>query len=121
MAGGSLTAPFAGVQRMRHTSRLSYCFARRADLGMSLANGGWGTLSISTVRAKVRAQERTKPGRPSMEPIEVAVDEDGKVTVIINHKNGKRGEVELSFNLANDLLMELRVQLESFENRRGWR
>ena len=56
-----------------------------------------------------------------MEPIEVTVDDDGKVTVIIDHKNGKRGEVELSFNLANDLLMELRVQLESFENRRGWR
>ena len=88
---------------------------------MSLANGGWATLSISTVRAKVRAQERTKPGRPSMEPIEVAVDEDGKVTVIVDLKNGKRGELELSFNLAKDLLMKLRSRLESFENRRGWR
>ena len=40
-----------------------------------------------------------------MEPIEVAVDEDGKVTVIVDLKNGKRGELELSFNLAKDLLM----------------
>ena len=64
---------------------------------------------------------RTKPGRPAMEPIEVTVDEDGKVTVIIDLKNGKRGELELPFNLAKDLLMKLRSRLESFENRRGWR
>jgi hypothetical protein len=64
---------------------------------------------------------RTKPGRPAMEPIEVTVDEDGKVTVIIDLKNGERGELELPFNLAKDLLMKLRSRLESFENRRGWR
>jgi hypothetical protein len=45
---------------------------------------------------------RAKPGSPAMEPIEETVDEDGKVTVIIDHKNGKRGELELSFNLAKD-------------------
>ena len=56
-----------------------------------------------------------------MEPIEVTIDEDGKVTVIIDLKNGKRGELELPFNLAKDLLMKLRSRLESFENRRGWR
>jgi hypothetical protein len=55
-----------------------------------------------------------------MEQIEVTVDEDGKVTVIIDLKNGKRGELELPFN-AKDLLMKLRSRLESFENRRGWR
>ena len=58
---------------------------------------------------------------PQMEPIDVTVDEDGKVTVIIDLKNGKRGELELPFDLAKDLLMKLRSQLESFENRRGWR
>jgi len=56
-----------------------------------------------------------------MEPIEVTVDDGGKVTVIIDLKNGKRGELELPFNLAKDLLMKLRSRLESFENRRGWR
>ena len=64
---------------------------------------------------------RTKPGRPATEPIEVTVDEEGKVTVIIDFKNGKRGELELPFNLAKDLLMKLSSRLESFENRRGWR
>ena len=54
-----------------------------------------------------------------MEPIDVTVDEDGKVTVIIDLKNGKRGELELPFDLAKDLLMKLRSRLESFENRRG--
>ena len=56
-----------------------------------------------------------------MEPVEVNVDEDGKVTVSIDLKNGKRGELELPFDLAKDLLMKLRSRLESFENRRGWR
>ena len=56
-----------------------------------------------------------------MEPIDVTVDENGKVTVIIDLKNGKRGELELPFDLAKDLLMKLRSRLESFENRRGWR
>ena len=56
-----------------------------------------------------------------MEPIEVTVAEDGKVTVTIDLKNGKRGELELPFNLAKDLVIKLRSRLESFENRRGWR
>ena len=33
-----------------------------------------------------------------MEPIEVTVDEDGKVTVIIDLKNGKRGEFGCGFH-----------------------
>jgi len=56
-----------------------------------------------------------------MEPIEVTVDEDGKVTVTIELKDGERGELELPFNLAKDLLAKLRSRLEAFENRRGWR
>jgi hypothetical protein len=56
-----------------------------------------------------------------MEPIEVTVDEDGKVTVSIELKDGKRGELESPFNLAKDLLAKLHFRLESFENRRGWR
>jgi hypothetical protein len=56
-----------------------------------------------------------------MEPIEVTVDEDGKVTVTIELKDGKRGELQLPFNLAKDLLAKLRSRLEAFENRRGWR
>jgi hypothetical protein len=56
-----------------------------------------------------------------MEPIEVTIDEDGKVTVTIELKDGERGELELPFNLAKDLLAKLRSRLEAFENRRGWR
>ena len=54
-----------------------------------------------------------------MERIEVTVDEDGKVTVTIDLKNGKQGELELPFDLAKDLLLKLRSRLEAFENRRG--
>ena len=41
--------------------------------------------------------------------------------VLIELKDGKRGELELPFDLAKDLLIKLRSRLESFENRRGWR
>ena len=56
-----------------------------------------------------------------MGPIEVTIDEDSKVTVTIDLKNGKQGELELPFDLAKDLLLKLRSRLEAFENRRGWR
>ena len=56
-----------------------------------------------------------------MEPIEVTVDEDGKVTVTIDLKSGEQSELELPFDLAKDLLVKLRSRLEAFENRRGWR
>ena len=56
-----------------------------------------------------------------MEPIEVTVDEEGKVTVTIDLKNGQQGELELPFDLAKDLLLKLRSRLDAFENRRGWR
>ena len=40
------------------TYQSSVLVLRKAPrFGMSLANGGWGTLPTSTVRAKVRAQE----------------------------------------------------------------
>ena len=83
------------------------------DRGSSTSTG-----VLRCVRRRGRELSRE---RPAMEPIEVTVDEDGKVTVIIDLKNGKRGELELPFNLAKDLLMKLRSRLESFENRRGWR
>jgi hypothetical protein len=60
-------------------------------------------------------------GKARNEPIDVTVDEDGKVTVTIDLKNGKQGELELPFDLAKDLLVKLRSRLEAFENRRGWR
>ena len=76
---------------------------------------------LSSETARVHQWPELKPGRAPMEPIEVTVAEDGNVTVMIDLKNGERGELELPFDLAKDLLIKLRSRLESFENRRGWR
>ena len=56
--GGRVTDRPVRGRTENATYQLPVLVLRKARrFGMSLANGGWGTLSISTVCAKVRAQE----------------------------------------------------------------